>query len=241
MYVSHESTCPETHNKGRVTGRAGSSRSSVSGNDAEAGGVSKPAVQPPFGSSGAVRQPVRELCKCSQCGVKWRYNKSEATWQERPSSKRLPLPQPSDSASARRPAWAVKALPIPEASSSSTTPPTSSTFYSRPRSSAKDHLKPGRKSSKTRKAHDNEEGKGEERGLRLGSGHGQLDLLKKGTQSWLTGHLRQAQKDLEREVSAYDVLPVHRNIHGSLPKIDVLEIFAGTSRVGLRPQCPAAL
>ena len=96
--------------------------------------------------------------------VKWRYNKSEAAWQERPSSQRLPLPQPSDSASARRPAWAVKSLPVPETSSSSTTPATSSTFYGRPRGSAKDHLKPkaAPKSSKTRKAQDAEEEKAEE-------------------------------------------------------------------------------
>ena len=103
------------------------------------------------------------FCKCSQCGVKWRYNKSEAAWQERPSSQQLPLPQPSDSASARRPAWAVKALPIPEASSSSTTPATSTTFFGRPRS-AKDHLKPkaAPKGGKTRKAQATEEEQAED-------------------------------------------------------------------------------
>ena len=75
-------------------------------------------------------------------------------------------------------------------------------------------------------------GRGGKLGLRLGSG--QSKSLKKGTQSWLTGHLRNASKIYEQEVDAYNNLISYAETVTDGPKIDLIEIFAGSANLTFR-------
>ena len=74
-------------------------------------------------------------------------------------------------------------------------------------------------------------------GLRLGPGPRRAQSgLKKGAQTWLTGHLKAQQKIYENEMKIMDSIPCYRTLHLEGPHTDVLtldlmEIFAGRGRV----------
>ncbi|CAK9060272.1 Copia protein (Gag-int-pol protein) [Cleaved into: Copia VLP protein [Durusdinium trenchii] len=55
--------------------------------------------------------------------------------------------------------------------------------------------------------------------------------MKKGSYSWLTGHLRHHQRLYENEVAAYDKIPAYINIVKYDSKIDLLELFSGAARL----------
>ncbi|CAK9042996.1 Integrase catalytic domain-containing protein (Fragment), partial [Durusdinium trenchii] len=60
--------------------------------------------------------------------------------------------------------------------------------------------------------------------------------LKPGNKTWLTGHLRQVHKILQKEVDIYESLPSHVEYKKG-PKIDLLEVYAGRALVS--EMCPA--
>ncbi|CAL1138518.1 unnamed protein product [Cladocopium goreaui] len=90
--------------------------------------------------------------------------------------------------------------------------------------------KPGRESGGVR-------GRRGDGGLRLGPGPRRAQSgLKKGAQTWLTGHLKAQQKIYENEMKIMDNIPCYRTLHLEGPHTDVLtldlmEIFAGRGRV----------
>ena len=60
--------------------------------------------------------------------------------------------------------------------------------------------------------------------------------MKKGTKAWLTGHLRQVSKTMDRELQVYKSMPTHLDYKKSGSKadcmvLDLLEVFAGTAKV----------
>ena len=54
--------------------------------------------------------------------------------------------------------------------------------------------------------------------------------LKPGAQTWLTSHLRNTRQLYDQELESYEGMPVHRALHLH-HRIDLLEIFAGAARV----------
>ena len=60
--------------------------------------------------------------------------------------------------------------------------------------------------------------------------------MKKGNQTWLTGHLRATSKTYDKETHIYEQLPTHHDMvkDGSMADVavvDLIEVFAGRARV----------
>ena len=58
--------------------------------------------------------------------------------------------------------------------------------------------------------------------------------MKKGTQAWLTGHLRNVSKIYNNETKVYDSLMNHAKGETKGSKVDLLEVFAGSANVTIR-------
>ena len=58
--------------------------------------------------------------------------------------------------------------------------------------------------------------------------------MKKGTQAWLTGHLRNVSKIYNNETKVYDSLMNHAKRETKGSKVDLLEVFAGSANVTIR-------
>ena len=58
--------------------------------------------------------------------------------------------------------------------------------------------------------------------------------LKKGNQTWLTGHLRSTAKIYDFETKTYEALLTYAEKMATGPKIDLLEVFAGSANLTFR-------
>ena len=58
--------------------------------------------------------------------------------------------------------------------------------------------------------------------------------LKKGNQNWLTGHLRSTAKIYDFETKTYEALLTYAEKMATGPKIDLLEVFAGSANLTFR-------
>ena len=72
-------------------------------------------------------------------------------------------------------------------------------------------------------------GGGGELGVRMGTSR-----LKKGNQTWLTGHLRSTAKIYDFETKTYEALLTYVEKMATGPKIDLLEVFAGSANLTFR-------
>ena len=72
-------------------------------------------------------------------------------------------------------------------------------------------------------------GGGGELGVRMGTSR-----LKKGNQTWLTGHLRSTAKIYNFETKTYEALLTYAEKMATGPKIDLLEVFAGSANLTFR-------
>ena len=85
----------------------------------------------------------------------------------------------------------------------------------------------------TGKGRSSSAGRGQRRGgLRL---EPRGESVKRGTKTWITGFLRQAQKIYEAELDTYEALPVYRQVANDY-RIDVMDVGTGMSR--LADFCP---
>ena len=58
--------------------------------------------------------------------------------------------------------------------------------------------------------------------------------MKKGTQTWLTGRLRNMSKIYDNETKVYDSLMYHAKRETKGSRVDLLEVFAGSANVTIR-------
>ena len=70
---------------------------------------------------------------------------------------------------------------------------------------------------------------GARRGVCMGSGPGSL-RLKPGHQTWLVSELRKTRSNYDREIAIHRDMPTYKDVY-DLPKIDILEVYAGRATI----------